>query len=227
MATLWVTLLGPPGAGKTTVGQCLEQSGHRSLGSVTYLSGSRLLDDYIEAERAGWERLKRRKDEGHIADQELTHKLLGERMPTLSKCGLVLLDGFPKRMEDVERTERLLPNGLDLAVLLDCPSSVRVGRIANRRVCKECGVVSASATSAQFADQCGCGGALSSREDDAPEVLSFRESSEPPQTLAAHFKRSNRLVTIDAGMAIEEVVGTLVSVTEEVSGRVPRKIRDI
>lgn len=226
METLWVTLLGLPGAGKTTVGQALERSGHPSLGKVRYVSGSRLLEKYIESEGQGWRGLKARKDEGHAADQAFTHELLGGCLGSLSDCGVVLLDGFPKGITEIALTEGVLPHGVDLALLLECPPTERVRRIANRRVCEACGAVTAASGNSNHAGVCSCGGCLFQREDDNPEVLSFREQSAPPWKLARHYEQTNRLLTIDASQPEEAVLEDVIVSIEETAPRISRKIRD-
>jgi len=225
VATIWVTLLGGPGAGKTTVGQALESAGHQALGPVRYLSGSRLLDEYISERKKDWKDLKERKDEGHAADQALTHEILNEHLGSLSGCGLVLLDGFPKSVGDVSRTEKLLSGGLNFALLLDCPAAVRAQRIANRRVCSGCGGVTGAPLPASDLE-CACGGQFERRKDDEPGVVGLREQTSPPQQLAEHFSQSKRLLTVAAGQPVEIVVAESAAAIERATAPLSRKIRD-
>jgi adenylate kinase family enzyme len=225
VATIWVTLLGGPGAGKTTVGQALESASHKALGPVRYVSGSRLLDEYISERKRGWKDLKERKDEGHTADQALTHEILSEHLSSLTGCGLVLLDGFPKSMEDMSRTEKLLPGGLDFALLLACPAAIRAQRIANRRVCNGCGEVT-GAPPPFSGPACACGGQFERRKDDDPGVVGLREQTSPPQQMAKHFSQSNRLLTVAAGQPLAIVVAESAAVIERATIPPSRKIRD-
>lgn len=205
-----MTLLGRPGSGKTTVGRALEKKGSATLGAVHYVSGSRLLDEYIAAKRESWRTVKENKDSGRTADPRLTHQLLAERIETLEGSGAVLLDGFPKSVGEVARTDGVLPSGeVDLAILLDCPRLECVARIARRYVCGKCGCVSAEPMRGGSAvcDTVDCDGLLRRRSDDKVDVLEFREDRESPTLLAQHYEDLGRLAVIDADRGTEFVIG--------------------
>lgn len=204
---MWVTLLGEPGAGKTTLGQHLE-----AAGIATYISGSALLDLYIGEEREGWERIKAEKDVGNRADPRFTHRLLEERIASIDAGEIVILDGFPKTNGEIERTEALLPGGaIDLALLLECLPAIRDQRISGRYRCGECSLV----TSKELPAPCEHvvdGSNLVQREDDQPGAVERRRLHEPVERLAGPFEERSRLVQINSEGSPEEVFEAAVEV---------------
>jgi adenylate kinase family enzyme len=217
MSPLWVTLLGRPGAGKTTVGRALAGSSGFGLGKVEYVSGSVLLDDHIAGKPPDWEALKAAKDDGRTADPELTHTLLSGRIAAFDGVEVALLDGFPKAKAEIAMTETVLPQGaVDLAVLLDCPATECIARIERRLVCDSCGVVTNGQVETGASSACpkeGCDGALGRREDDGSEGRMRIQGHESAVVLSSYFNDQGRLVTVNAlqpeGVVIEEVVASI------------------
>ncbi len=204
---MWITLLGEPGAGKTTLGQHLEVAG-----VATYISGSALLDRYIREERENWEQIKAKKDAGNRADPRFTHCLLKERIASIDAGEIVVLDGFPKTNGEIEMTEALLPAGsIDLALLLECLPAIRDERISGRYRCGECSLVTSKEMPAPC-EHVANGAKLEQREDDKPGALKRRRLHEPVEKLAQPFEDRSRLVRINSEGAPEEVFEAAVGV---------------
>ena len=56
-----------------------------------------------------------------------------------------MLDGFPRTPAQADRLDEILkPASIDVVVSLEIPTSVVVGRIAQRRTCSVCGRVYAT-----------------------------------------------------------------------------------
>jgi adenylate kinase len=190
---MWITLLGEPGAGKTTLGQSLQVAGH-----AIYVSGSEVLNRHIDGRPPGWEKLRDDKKAGKRADPRLTHDLLKKEIASVAPGTVVLLDGFPKTISEVDLTEATLPGGaIDLALLLEARPAVRLRRIDERRVCKKCNlVVSHGADTSEV--HASCDGELASREDDHREAILHRHREDLTDPLAEYFEARGRLLRIDA-----------------------------
>jgi adenylate kinase family enzyme len=190
---MWITLLGEPGAGKTTLGQSLEAAGR-----AVYVSGSEVLSRHIAGQPPGWEKLRNNKKAGKRADPRLTHDLLKIEIASIPLGTVVLLDGFPKSRSEVDLTEATLPSGsIDLAVLLEARHAVRLHRIEDRRVCLTCGlVVGDRLVPAEI--HSSCRGELVSREDDHPEAVLHRHREDLTEPLTEYFEADGRLLRIDA-----------------------------
>jgi adenylate kinase len=206
---MWITLLGEPGAGKTTVGQRLAADG-RAL----YISGSTLLDRHIASEPPGWEMLRDAKMAGMRADPALTHQLLRSEAAQVPDSSVVLLDGFPKTVSEVELTETNLPNGaIDLAIFLDARPAVRLERITGRMVCDKCGLVVGDGLRDSESHP-SCGGELAAREDDHLDVIMHRHREDLTDPLVEYFGASRRLVRLDAERAATEVQADVLATIE-------------
>lgn len=218
MAYLWVTLLGRPGAGKTTVGLTLACSEHFRLGTVHYISGSRLLDEYISRRREGWKEIKEEKDRGRTANPDLTHTLLEERIEGMTGDGVALLDGFPKSLAEIDKTEAVIGgNAIDLAVLLDCPTNECIARMKRRLVCGECGSVADTDAGVEVSSVCleeKCAGLLTRRTDDDCGDRVYVQGDESAVVLASHFSDHGRLVKVDALAPQAMVAGRVASAIE-------------
>lgn len=208
MAHLWVTLLGRPGAGKTTVGDALASGVVPGLGTVHYVSGSRLLEQYIDDERESWKEIKANKDKGLKADPSFTHALLGEHIQSL-EGGIVLLDGFPKTPREIAMTEEVLGGQVDMAILVDCPANECMARIDQRLVCGGCGAVARMQDGVDISSPCrqgGCDGTLIRRKDDDCEERVLVQGNESAVELRSHYEQLGRLVVVDALQSQEALI---------------------
>lgn len=207
---MWITLLGEPGAGKTTLGQSLEAA-ERAI----YISGSEVLNRYIAGHPPGWKQLREEKKVGKRADPRLTHDLLEEEIASIPPGKVVLLDGFPKTRSEVDLTESALPSGaIDLAILLEARPAERLRRIKDRRVCPKCDlVVSDGVDIAEV--HLSCEGEFIGREDDHHEAILHRQREDLTDPLGEYFEASGRLLRIDAerdpGLVRAEVIAAIES----------------
>jgi len=163
--------MGPPGAGKGTQGELLEQH----LDAVRYSTGDMLRD----ARRAGTDlgRLAQTyMDAGELVPDEVVIGVVGEALAALSPGASVILDGFPRTIPQAEGLALILEAAgqrLDAVVNLVVPEEELVGRLSSRRVCSECGTL-ASGESVPSGACAACGSDLVQRSDDQPDTVRRR-----------------------------------------------------
>jgi len=163
--------MGPPGAGKGTQGELLEQH----LDAVRYSTGDMLR----EARRAGTELgslAQTYMDAGELVPDEVVIGVVGEALAALSPDASVILDGFPRTIPQAEGLALILEAAgqrLDAVVNLVVPEEELVSRLSGRRVCSECGTLASSDGGAD-GTCAACGGDLIQRRDDRPETVRRR-----------------------------------------------------
>lgn len=124
--------MGQHGAGKGTLGQQFERTeGYGFISAGNLLRQDIARHDLREAEIAS--RLAQGKD----APEDLTYSLLRESMVKAGDRSLVL-DGFPRHANQIERLQRAIGGDPDLAVVLEAPTHLLVHRIQTRLVCTNC-----------------------------------------------------------------------------------------
>ena len=168
-------LLGLPGAGKGTVSERIVDKyklAHISTGDMFREAMANDTPEGLEA--------KSYIDKGNLVPDEVTAKLVEERLAKPDTNNGFILDGFPRTTAQAEMLEDItkrLNKPLTNVIALDVEESVLVDRLSARFMCKACG-----ATYNKFSkkpkvegtcDRCG-GHEFYQREDDKPEVVRNR-----------------------------------------------------
>lgn len=169
-----IVLFGPPGAGKGTQAKRLTTV----LGIPQISTG-----DLMRAERASGSELGKEFDhymsQGLLVPDELTLRLLEQRLAQPDASRGAIFDGFPRTVPQAEALDRLLQaNGrkIDVVVSMEVPLDEMIERIVHRRSCESCGqIYHLRYNPPPSPDACGaCGGKLVQRKDDTEEVVRKR-----------------------------------------------------
>ncbi|MFQ5700649.1 MAG: adenylate kinase [Acidobacteriota bacterium] len=210
-----VVLLGPPGAGKGTHGSALS----RHLG-LPHISTGDLLREAIAAGNSVGHRVESIVAEGRLVPDEIMAEMVRERFQAPDTSGGCILDGYPRTLEQARMLETILEElhrRLDRVLNLVVDDEEIVRRLSGRRVCEGCGALfHIDNAPPRRAGRCDtCGGELSRRTDDDPEVVRrrmkvYRKSTEP---LVAFYRAQEILREIDA-------IGPVADVRERVLGAV-------
>ena len=174
MTELNLILLGPPGAGKGTQAERLEEDFH-----LPYVATGNMLREAVNngtdlGKKAG-EYMKA----GKLVPDELIIDMILECVEEDRCKDGFLLDGFPRNLEQAERLDaamKRLDRRLNAALLIDVPDDDVVRRITGRRVCtKEGHVYHVDSNPPKHDGVCDIDGSkLIQRDDDAPEVIEER-----------------------------------------------------
>ena len=200
-------MLGPPGAGKGT--QAIEVS--KAMGWVHVASGDLVRE--VRAQDTELGRLvKSYYDKGELVPDEVTIRMVLERLAKPDCQKGVLLDGFPRTLRQGEALdEALTKQGLrvDKAAYLKVGDAELLRRLGGRWLCRVCSapyhVVTAPPKKAGVCDRCG--GELYQRPDDTEETAKNRlkvyfEATAP---LVGYYQRRGNLVEIDGERDVETV----------------------
>ena len=172
-----IVMLGAPGTGKGTVAKVLA----KRLGMPHISTG----DMFREQIKNGTELGKEANDyisKGLLVPDELTIRIVKDRLSQPDTENGVILDGFPRTLEQGKR--------VDLVPELKIPDEVIIQRIINRATCsnKECGAIyNLKYKPSKKEGICDyCGSKLSTRVDDNEQTVK--------QRLEVYYSNSKELI---------------------------------
>lgn len=194
MADLNLILLGPPGCGKGTQGERLQED----LELPYYATGDILRAAVKEGTEVGLE-AKEFMDRGDLVPDEVIIGVIAERLADGSADHGFILDGFPRTLPQAEALDgelEAISRQLTAVILIDVPDEEIVRRLSGRRVCSEGNHVYHVDFSPPDRDGvCDIDGSeLIVRDDDNPEVIRNR--------LATYHEKTAPLIEFYDGQAL-------------------------
>lgn len=202
-----IVLVGPPGAGKGTQAQFV--TSHLAIPNIS--TGDLFRANVSHGTPLGVE-AKKYMDSGDLVPDEVTIKMVRERLAEDDARDGFLLDGFPRNVPQAEVFGAMLDelgSKLDAVLELVVDDDEVVRRLAGRRTCRTCGTVwHVDFDPPTRADVCDrCGGELFQRDDDREETVRHRLEVYNDQTapLVAYYADQGILVGIEATGPVEDV----------------------
>jgi adenylate kinase len=199
---LKIVLLGPPGSGKGTQTErlCSELK-------LTKISTGDLLREAVRNKTALGAKAKGFMEAGKLVPNELVIDLVKEKMQSIK--GGVILDGFPRSLEQAEKLDKFAK--VDLAVDIEVNEDNLVKRLTLRRTCKSCNAVyHLEFNPPKKEGKCDkCGGELFQRSDDTEKTVRERLKVYKEQTLplTAYYHKRGILRKVDGEGDIGVVYG--------------------
>ena len=197
MANIYI-FIGPPGAGKGTMGDIFcERTG------VIHVSTGQLLRDEMAAGTPLGAKVKDVIASGALVSDEIVAELVKNRIAKADiKANGCLLDGFPRTVPQADMLDKILKEGNDTmaaVVLIEADAKMLMGRLTSRRMCsnKDCGaiynVISQKPKVEGICDKCGA--KLYQRSDDSVETATNRLKVYEEQTapLVAYYEAKGQL----------------------------------
>lgn len=198
---MFIVLLGAPGSGKGTVGKIIAEDL-----KLAHISTGDLFRENLKNETELGKEAKQYMDKGELVPDEVTIKMLKERLNGDDVENGAVLDGFPRTGVQAVSLDNMLKEmnaKVDMALNIDVPFDEIVERIANRRSCKGCSeiynVVFNPPKVEGICDKCG--GELYQREDQKPEIVQNRLEiyKNTAEELIKYYEGKNVLRTEKAG----------------------------
>jgi adenylate kinase len=203
-----LVLVGPPGAGKGTQAQFIAAA--RSIPKIS--TGDIFRANVTQGSELGL-LAKKFMDAGDLVPDEVTIRMVRERLAQDDAVKGFLLDGFPRNVPQAEILEEMLDQDmnakLDLVLELVVDDDEVVRRLSGRRTCRKCGHVwHVDFDPPEVEGICDhCGGELFQRDDDRPETVRHRLEVYAAQTapLVAFYAARGVLIGIDATGPVDDV----------------------
>ncbi|HET8567221.1 MAG TPA: adenylate kinase [Solirubrobacterales bacterium] len=211
MPELNLVLLGPPGSGKGTQGERLQED----LRLPYYATGD-ILRGAVRDETELGRTAKEYMDRGDLVPDEVIVGVIAERIRSSEALDGFILDGFPRTTPQAEALDAKLGElgrAVGAVLLIDVSDDEVVRRLGGRRTCTANGhVFHVEFDPPKEEGVCDVDGSqLIVRDDDKPEVIrkrlqTYHEKTEP---LVSYYDDRGVLRRIDGEAAPEEVADTI------------------
>jgi len=204
---VYIIFLGAPGAGKGTQAAALAQE----LNLVHIASGD-LFRQAIEQETGLGIQAKSYMERGELVPDELTTKMVLERMSAPDCETGAILDGFPRTLAQAEALDKALAQqakAIDRVIYIKVSEKELQGRLSGRWICRNCQSPYHTVNSPpKVWGKCDkCGGELYQRPDDTVEAVKKRLQVYFAQTapLVDYYTAAGKLIEVDGEGDIDEV----------------------
>jgi adenylate kinase len=171
-------LIGPPGSGKGTQGKLLAP-----ILEYNYVSVGQTLRLVAKGPEETAKQIKKLINNGHIIPDDLIRRILLDTVKELPKSKGLILDGFPRDIEQVPILDEIITKHKVervKALFIDVPKNKVEQRLLNR---------------------------ADARADDTPQVIEtrFKEYDEKTHPLIDYFDKHHKLIRVNGDQAIEQV----------------------
>ena len=202
-----IVMLGAPGAGKGTQANMIAEKYN-----IPHISTGDIFRANIKNGTELGKEAKGYMDKGQLVPDELTVKLLLDRVAQADCKNGYVLDGFPRTIPQAEVLDsELTKNGekLDYAIDVDVPDENIIHRMGGRRACLKCGATyHVEYVPPKKEGICDvCGSELVLRDDDKPETVKNRLKVYHDQTqpLIEYYTKQNVLHSVDGTQDVNKV----------------------
>ena len=212
---MFIVLLGPPGAGKGTQAQRIA-----AASGLLHISTGDMFRENVKSESELGQLAKTFMDKGDLVPDEVTIKMLIERISREDASAGAMFDGFPRNVVQAAALDLALAGRgarIDHALLISVRDEELISRLGGRWICRNCGKLYHERNDPpKVASLCdACGGELYQRDDDRPEVVRNRlEKQKPPADLIAHYRAAGVLKEIDGERGLDDVTAALLKAIE-------------
>ena len=211
-----IIMLGAPGAGKGTQAKMIADKYN-----VPHISTGDIFRANIKNGTELGKEAKTYMDKGLLVPDELTVKILLDRVAQDDCKNGYVLDGFPRTIPQAEVLDKALTelgDKIDFAIDVDVPDANIIRRMSGRRACLACGatyhIEHVPPKAEGICDRCG--EALVLRDDDKEETVKNRLNvyHEQTQPLIDYYNGQGILKEVDGTQDMEDVFRAIITILE-------------
>jgi adenylate kinase len=215
-----IVLLGAPGSGKGTQAEHLQ----RELG-LTHIASGDLFRDHVKRKTSLGTQANDYMTRGALVPDAITIAMLRERISTPDTEKGVLLDGFPRTMEQAIALNEMmagLGRDIDAVLYVEVADEELISRLSGRLICRECQVpFHVTANPFRVCPTARCTGEhLYQRADDAPDTVRARLSTYHKQTAPVidYYRLIKLLVTVPGTGPVDDVKRATLAAVRGIKG---------
>lgn len=209
-----IIMLGAPGAGKGTQAKMIAEKY-----SVPHISTGDIFRANIKNGTVLGMEAKKYMDQGLLVPDELTVRILLDRVAQDDCKNGYVLDGFPRTIPQAEVLDKALTeinDQIDFAINVDVPDENIIRRMGGRRACLSCGatyhIEHIPPKKEGICDTCGK--ELVLRDDDKPETVKNRLDVYHKQTqpLIDFYEAKGILKSVDGTVDMKDVFAAIIAI---------------
>ena len=210
---MYIVMLGAPGAGKGTQADILSQEMN-----LPHIASGDLFRQALEKRTDVGLSAKGYMDKGELVPDEITTKMILERIDQPDCASGCLFDGFPRTLQQAKVLDRALKEqgkSIDRAIYIEVPNKELVKRLGARWLCRACQtpyhITNSPPRTPGKCDRCG--GELYQRPDDREETVKERLNVFFAQTVPIldYYKKQGKLIRVNGNLGMQGVAREIVS----------------
>ena len=210
---MYIIMLGAPGAGKGTQADILSQE----MDLPHIASGDLFRQALVERTEVGL-LAKSYMDKGELVPDEITIKMILERINQPDCASGCLFDGFPRILHQAKILDKALKEqgkSIDKAIYIEVLNEELVKRLSGRWLCRTCQTpCNMTSSPPKTPGKCDrCGGELYQRSDDREETVKDRLNIFFAQTvpILGYYKKQGKLIRVNGNRGMQEVAREIIS----------------
>lgn len=209
-----IIMVGAPGAGKGTQAKMIAEKY-----SIPHISTGDIFRANIKNGTELGKEAKKYMDQGLLVPDELTVKILLDRVAQPDCADGYVLDGFPRTIPQAEVLDKALNelgDQIDYAINVEVPDENIIRRMGGRRACLNCGatyhIEHIPPKAEGICDTCGK--ELVLRDDDKPETVKNRLEVYHNQTqpLIEFYNAKGVLKNVDGTVDMKDVFAAITAI---------------
>jgi adenylate kinase len=209
---MYIILLGAPGAGKGTQAALLSQK----LKLAHIASGDLFRQALTKGTELGLQ-AKGYMEKGQLVPDEITIKMVLERIGAPDCVNGIILDGFPRNVEQAKALDKALilkKKSIDKTVYIKVSEAELLKRLTGRWICRKCQSPYHEVSSPpKIKGKCDkCGGELYQRADDNTETIKKRLEVFFAETapLINYYQKEEKLLEVQGEGSMDEICERIV-----------------
>ena len=204
-----IMFIAPPAAGKGTQAELVTKKYN-----IPHISTGDILREISKEDSEIGSYVYETLASGKLVKDEITYKLIEERLNKEDCKNGYIIDGFPRNLDQAIEYDKILANlGYEIGnvIYLEISEKTLEKRITGRRLCEDCHAIyniNDENSSPKVESVCDkCGGKLYQRNDDNLEAFQTRYKMylEKTAPIIEHYKKQNVLHVINGEDTVENI----------------------